>query len=122
MPNPIVHFEIPATDVEKIRRFYTEVFGWKMTTDPSMPHYTTVETADGNMGIGGGIMKRQSPQHTPTNYAMVASVTEFAEKVRQQGGQVVVPKTAIPNMGYFAVCLDPEQNPIGLFETDPTAA
>jgi predicted enzyme related to lactoylglutathione lyase len=122
MPNPIVHFEIPATDVEKIRRFYTEVFGWKMTTDPSMPDYTTVETAEGGMGIDGGIMKRQSPQHTAMNYAMVASVTEFAEKVKQQGGQVVVPKTAIPNMGYFAVCLDPENNPIGLFETDPTAA
>jgi len=33
----------------------------------------------------------------------------------------VMPKTAVPKMGYFAVCLDPEGNPIGLWEMDPNA-
>jgi len=31
-------------------------------------------------------------------------------------------KTAVPQMGYFAVCQDPEGNPFGLWETDPAAA
>jgi predicted enzyme related to lactoylglutathione lyase len=122
MAHPVVHFEIPADDVERLKRFYSDLFGWSMKMDPAMPEYVMIETMTEGQGINGGMMKRQMPQHTPTNYVMVESVAEYAEKARQLGGQVVVPKTAIPKMGYFAVCLDPDRNPIGLFEMDPNAA
>lgn len=52
----------------------------------------------------------------------VESVSDYADKVQQLGGMMVVPKTAIPRMGYFAVALDPEGNPIGLFEMNSAAA
>ncbi len=122
MAHPIIHFEIPADDVERLKRFYSDLFGWSMKTDPSMPEYVMIETVTEGQGINGGMMKRQMPEHMPTNYAMVESVADYAAKAQQLGGQVVVPKTAIPKMGYFAVCLDPDRNPIGLFEADPNAA
>jgi hypothetical protein len=122
MPHPVVHFEIPADDVARIKEFYAQLFGWTMQTPPGMLEYTMVETATGGQGINGGIMKRQMPQQRPVNYVAVESVSEYANKVQQLGGQVVVPKTPIPKMGYFAVCLDPEGNPIGLFEMDESAA
>ncbi len=122
MAHPIVHFEIPANDVERLKQFYATLFGWDMSTDPSMPEYVMVKTAGDGEGINGGIMKRQAPQQTVTDYVEVESVAAYLDKVKQLGGQVVVPKTPIPNMGYFAVCLDPEGNPIGLFEQDKSAA
>ena len=67
-------------------------------------------------------MKRQMPQQTHLNYVMVESVAEYSDNAKKLGGQVVVSKTAIPKMGYFAVCLDPEGNPIGIWEDDKSAA
>ncbi len=122
MNHPVVHFELVADDLDRLQQFYTELFGWKIEATPGMPEYMMVTTkAEGESGINGGLMKRQNPQHVPMNYVMVESVSDFAEKAKQLGGQVVVPKTPIPKMGYFAVCLDPEKNPVGLFEMDPNA-
>ena len=56
-------------------------------------------------------------QRRPTNYVMVESVDEFSKKLQSLGGKIIVPKTPIPEMGAFAVGLDPEGNPVGLFET-----
>jgi len=121
MAHPIVHFEIPAQDMERLRQFYSQLLGWTFEAAPGMPNYMMITTAAEGEGINGGLMKKLMPQQTVLNYVMVESVAEYAEKAKQLGGQVVVPKTAIPKMGWFAVCLDPEGNPIGLFEADPNA-
>jgi predicted enzyme related to lactoylglutathione lyase len=42
--------------------------------------------------------------------------------VKENGGQVIIEKMAVPKMGYFALCLDPEENPFGLWLTDENAA
>jgi predicted enzyme related to lactoylglutathione lyase len=124
MAHPIVHFEIPAEDLERLKQFYSELLGWKFETAPGMPNYMMVTTAEKGegMGINGGLMKKMMPQQTVINYALVESVAEYSDKVKQLGGQVVVSKTAVPKMGYFAVCLDPEGNPIGLWELAENAA
>ena len=124
MAHPIVHFEIPAEDMERLKQFYSQLLGWKFEAPPGMPTYmmiTTAEKGEG-MGIDGGLMKKMMPQQTVINYALVESVAEYSEKVKQLGGKVVVPKSAVPKMGYFAVCLDPEGNQIGLWEMDEKAA
>lgn len=124
MPS-VVHFEIPADDVARAKKFYEELFGWKIEgfTGQSPMEYWTVETGAGKpeMAIGGGIMRRQMPQQQITIYLDVPSVDEYVDKVKKLGGQVVVPRTAIPNMGYFAVCLDTENNGFGLWENNPEA-
>jgi len=122
MDHPVIHFEIPAKDLEKMKKFYTDLFGWKIA-GAGYGEYQMVETKTGEApGINGGMMRKQGPQHTCVNYVMVESVADYSDTVKKLGGQVVVPKTAIPKMGYFAMCLDPEGNPIGLFENDTNAA
>jgi hypothetical protein len=126
----IVHFEIPADDVERSRKFYTDLFGWKIEKWPGMDsgssnmEYWTITTTDekGNKAlIGGGMTKRQKPHEQITNFIDVKSVDEYSSKIEKLGGKVVVPKMAVPGMGYLAICLDTENNTFGIWETDENA-
>jgi len=124
----LVHFEVPADDVERSRKFYTDLFGWKIEkwpgTDMADMEYWTVTTTDDKgdkASLGGGIMKRQNPQQQITNFIDVKSVDEYSSKVEKLGGKVVVSKMAVPGMGYFAVCNDTENNSFGLWESNDSA-
>lgn len=126
----LVHFEIPSDDLERSRKFYSELFGWnieKWSGPEPLPEgmeYLIITTTDdkGNKSIGGGMMKRHdSTQHGITNYIDVKSIDDYAAKVSQLGGKVLIPKKAVPSMGYFAVCLDTENNTFGIWETNPNA-
>jgi predicted enzyme related to lactoylglutathione lyase len=134
----IVHFEIPADDVERAKKFYCDLFGWKMEKWPgadgkdssssSNMEYWIISTTDdkGNKAaIGGGMMKRHDPpdqhhQHI-TNFIDVSSVDEYSSKIDKLGGKVVVSKMAVPGMGYFAVCHDTENNSFGIWESNESA-
>ena len=124
MDHTIVHFEIPAENVEKLKKFYGELFGWKIEKMPGGMDYwgiLTVPVDEKGMpmhpGVNGGMMKRTRPEHKPVNYISVESVDEYSKKVVQLGGQIIVPKMEIPGMGWWALALDPDGNQIGLFET-----
>ena len=121
----VVHFEIPADDVERSKKFYAELFGWKIEkfTGQTPMDYWMVMTGreEGKMGVDGGMMQRQMPQQQTIVYIDVPAVDEYVDKVKRLGGSVVVPKTAIPGDGYFAVCLDTENNGFGLWEDNPNA-
>ena len=82
-----------------------------------------VTTTDdkGNKAIGGGMMKRQMSDHRITNYINVNSVDEYASKVEKLGGKVAAPKHAVPGMGYFVLCLDTENNPFAVWESNESA-
>jgi predicted enzyme related to lactoylglutathione lyase len=121
----IIHFEIPANDVEKIKKFYADLFGWKIEKLPTMEYYsvTTVPMDEkGNLlrpGVNGGLYKREQPMQQPVNYIYVESVDEYAKKVTALGGKIVVPKMEVQGMGWFALAQDPEGNTFGIFETMP---
>jgi len=129
----IVHFQIPADDIERSKKFYNDLFGWKFEkfspppgseAIPEEMEYWLISTVDnkGNKAVGGGMMKRQSPQQQGiTNYFDVKSVQEYSAKVEKLGGKVISPRTPVPGMGYFAVCTDSENNGFGIFESDETA-
>jgi len=53
----IVHFEIPADDVEKLAKFYRQLFGWKIEKWEGID-YWMIETAPEGEGVNGGMMKR----------------------------------------------------------------
>ena len=125
-----MHFEIPSDDIERSKKFYNELFGWKIdkwSGSEAMPEgmeYWLISTVDdkGNKALGGGMMKRQMPQQQGiTNYFDVKSVQEYSAKVEQLGGKVIMPKSPVPGMGYMAVCTDTENNGFGIFEADQTA-
>ena len=68
-----------------------------------------------------GMMERQHPEHGITNYVAVQSVDQAAAKVRKLGGKICMEKTAVPEMGYFVVCNDTENNTFALWEPDEKA-
>ena len=131
----IVHFEIPANDIERAKKFYNDLFGWKIEKWPGTDNsqltsaagqpmeYWMVTTTDdkGNKALGGGMMKRQMPEQQVTNYINVKSVDEYSSRVEKLGGKVVAPKTAVPGMGYFAICLDTENNSFSIWESNESA-
>ncbi len=122
----VCHFEIPADDIERAQKFYGELFGWKIEkiTGPTPMDYWLITTSaeKAEVGVlGGGMMKRQTPEQQITIYINVPSVAEYVDKVTKLGGKVVFPKTAVPGMGYFAGCIDPENNGFGLWEINPQA-
>lgn len=119
----ITHFHVPADDIGRASKFYSGVFGWKIENIPGPIEYHLIETTDeeGNQGIGGGIGERSMPDEHITNFVDVPSIDEYSIKVEENGGQILAPKSAIPGIGYTAVCLDTEGNVFGLWETDENA-
>jgi len=115
----IVHFEIPADDVERARKFYTDLFGWRIEKAEGMDYWLI--TTSGEKTVDGGMMKRQDPKQPITNYIDVPSIDEYTARVEKLGGKIVVPKAAVPNYGYFAVCLDTEDNTFALWQSDKNA-
>jgi uncharacterized protein len=121
----MIHFEIPANDVEKLKKFYSDLFSWKIEKLGGMEYYsiTTVPTdGKGNLlrpGVNGGLYKREQPMQQPVNYIYVESVDEYAKKVTVLGGKIVVPKMEVTGMGWFALAQDPEGNTFGIFEVKP---
>jgi len=123
MDHTVVHFEIPAGDVEKLRKFYSELFGWKIEKTPGPVEYWSIETvpvdAKGEpirQGVNGGMMKKQNPEHKPVNYVLVESVDEYATKIGALGGKVIVPKMEVPGIGWWALALDPEGNQFAILQ------
>jgi predicted enzyme related to lactoylglutathione lyase len=119
----IVWFEIPADDVERAKAFYGALFGWKMEPFPAaVADYWHINTGGADGTPDGGLMKRQGPQPQGiTNYVSVASVDESAAKVQKLGGKICMGKTAVPQMGYFVICQDPEDNVFALWEKNDRA-
>ncbi len=128
----IVHFEIPANNPEKLSEFYKNLFGWKiekMSMEGGMDYWMIetragtaqdMEKSQNTAGTNGGMMKKMDANQRPVNYVLVESVDEFSKKAQNLGGKIIVPKTPIPNMGTFAVALDPEGNAFGIFESTGT--
>jgi predicted enzyme related to lactoylglutathione lyase len=119
----VVHFEIPFDDKARAMKFYSEVFGWKLTDMPQMEYVMALSTAvdDRQMpkepgAINGGLFKRPKEAPHPTLYMAVSSIDQTLKKITSAGGKVVTPKTPIPNMGAYARVSDTEGNVIGLFE------
>lgn len=120
----IVHFDISSDDINRARKFYENVFNWKISVMEGFSDYYEIATTDlqGKQGIGGGITRRQYQQQSGiTEFIGVHSIDETITGVTHFGGKVLQPKQAIPGYGYLALCIDTENNVFGLFEDDKNA-
>ena len=115
-PASIIWFEIPAGDLKRAKKFYSSLFGWKIKAFPGMGDYLHIDTGGANDSPDGGMMTRKQPGQPITNYVSVESVDKFMAKVTKLGGTVCMPKTAVPEMGFFAVCQDTENNTFAIWE------
>jgi uncharacterized protein len=128
LDHTIVHFEIPANSVQKLKAFYEQVLGWKIISSgmPGMEYWLiqTVPTDDKGMlqrpGVNGGLYQRtpEMPNATQINYIAIENIDEFTAKVTKAGGKILAPKQQIPTVGWFAVAADPEGNTFGLLQPD----
>lgn len=122
----IVWFEIPADDTGRAKKFYASLFGWKIAPFPGMKspdgqNYLHIDTGGPDASPDGGIMGRMHAEQSITSYISVASVTRSMAKVKSLGGSICKEKTAIPGMGYFAICTDTEDNAFAIWEMSPKA-
>ncbi len=121
MPRP-VHFDITAEDPERATKFYSDVFGWEFQKwDGPMDYWMISTGQNGEPGIDGGLSKRGENSNGTVNTIGVPSADQYAERITQAGGTVVAPKSAIPGVGWFAMCVDTEGNGFGVIELDPQA-
>ncbi|HUE57163.1 MAG TPA: VOC family protein [Candidatus Udaeobacter sp.] len=118
----VIHFEIPAADPERASKFYQKVFGWKFDKWAGPMEYWMVTTgADGVPGINGGMLRKPGPVSVTTNTIGVGSVDVAIEAAKSAGGKLVMPKSPIPGVGYFAYCEDTEGNLFGVMQADTNA-
>jgi predicted enzyme related to lactoylglutathione lyase len=118
----VIHFELGAVNPGRAVKFYQHVFGWEAMQFPGPEEYWLMKTgADDQPGINGGIMRHKDSMPRTVNTIQVQSIEEFGEKVKKNGGQVVVEKMAIPGVGYQAYCQDTEGNIFGIHQSDQTA-
>ena len=122
MPRPI-HFEIPADQPERASAFYHDVFGWQFQKwDGPMPYWLITTGAEGERGIDGGMMPRQSPGASTVNTIGVESIDATLKTIQAKGGRTAVPKMAVPGVGWLAYCVDTEGNTFGVLQPDEKAA
>ncbi len=118
----VIHFEINVDNPERATKFYADTFGWQFQKWGGPTEYWLVTTGpDAQPGINGGMMKRPHPGSSTVNTIGVASVDDAIATVTKNGGKVVMPKTAIPTIGWFAYCTDTEGNTFGVMQSDPSA-
>ncbi len=108
------HVEWSVSDGARAAGFYNGLFDWKF--EPFGDEYQMFRTPSGN--VGGGIMEEKSfqPAQSPCVYVEVNSIEPYLEKVKTLGGEVGMPKTEIPGMGWFAILLDHDKNAVGIYE------
>ena len=117
----IVWFEIPADNPERAQEFYSNLFGWKINPFPGSGDYWHIDTGGADSSPDGAMKRRKQAGEPIVNYVSVDSVTEFSKKIEKLGGKICMTKTAVPQMGYFAVCQDTEGNAFGIWQSDANA-
>jgi predicted enzyme related to lactoylglutathione lyase len=130
MPNRVAHFEIHADDPERAVKFYTEVFGWKITKwEGGQMEYWMVETGPREEagGINGGLIRRPCAMVMGTGLnaycctMVVDNYDEMAAKILANGGKEAMPKMALVGMAWQGYYMDTEGNTIGLHQPDENA-
>lgn len=122
--NKVGHFEIRVDDLARAKKFYS-IFGWQLQDVPGDMQYTNVTTAPTDEkhvpkepgAINGAMFKRRKGEPTtPTVTINVNSIDAYAKKIAASGGKMMVGRTEMPQMGFYAYFTDTEGNVIGLWE------
>ena len=119
--NPVVHFEMPAEDKNRMVKFYSTVFGWQtQQLGPEMGEYVVVTTAESDetgrpkMGgaINGGFYKKTDDplSNHPSVVVAVENIMEAIKKIKNGGGKVLGEPMMIPGIGQFVSFIDTEGN------------
>jgi predicted enzyme related to lactoylglutathione lyase len=125
--NPVVHFEMPYENRERLVNFYTKAFGWQMKKlGKDMGDYvtaTTTETDENRMikkpgAINGGFYPREpgSPAQYPSVVIAVDDIKKAMKEVSSAGGKVLGEPTEIPGIGQYVSFTDTEGNRVSMLQ------
>lgn len=119
----VVHFEIPADDIDRAKSFYHNSFGWETQDMPEFKYVIARTVAADEQGvpkeagaINGGMFKRDPSMPHPQIYIDVTDIEQALKKVIEIGGEVVRGKTPVGEMGFVANFKDSEGNIVGLWQ------
>lgn len=124
--DPVVHFEMPYEDKDRLVTFYSETFGWNMQPlGAEMGDYVLAETTetDENMmpknpgAIGGGFYpKEPGIPVSPSVVISVEDLNEAMKKVVNGGGTILDDPMEITGIGMYVAITDTEGNRVGLLQ------
>jgi hypothetical protein len=127
MANPFVHVELNTTDVDKAKKFYGQLFDWKLEDVPmvaggppglqaSKGTYTMIKPGE---GTGGGMLKQAVPG-APSSwlaYVLVDDIAASTQKAKSLGAKIMLDVTEVPDMGWLSIIIDPTGAALGLWKT-----
>jgi len=130
-PNPVVHFEMPYEDRDRMADFYSKAFGWQaQKLGQEMGEYVVVHTSETDPTtrmikepgrINGGFFKRTKPEQYPSVVIAVDDIHEAMKEVEAAGGKVLGGQKPgepddIPGIGLYASIVDTEGNRVGILQ------
>ena len=114
-------FEIPVSDIERAVTFYNELLGASMTSmDLTETQGTLVAQIPGRGGNGGMLVQGEVHGYVPSHAGTLvylnvdAPLDDVLAKVEPAGGNILLPKTSLGEMGVIAWIEDTEGNRVGL--------
>ena len=127
--NPVVHFEMPYDDRERMAKFYGSAFGWQsqMLGDDMGNYVIATTTATDEQGpkmrgaINGGFYGRKAdwPAQHPSVVIAVDDIREAINKVTAAGGKVLGEPMGIPGVGQYVAFTDTEGNRVSMLQPLP---
>jgi uncharacterized protein len=130
--NPVVHFEVPGEDLERMKKFYSSAFGWEMNQlGQDFGNYVVVMTSESDDKgplekgrINGGFYEKKSgmPIVSPSIVVSVDNINEAMEKVKQAGGKILGGSgnpdgyDDIPGVGLYCAFEDSEGNRLSMLQ------
>jgi predicted enzyme related to lactoylglutathione lyase len=124
MSGRVVHFEIPYDDGDRAQRFYKDAFDWQLQSMPGMGYVLVTSGPTGEQGptepgfINGGMLSREdAPTRGPLVVVDVESIEDTLRRIGELGGETVVGRQPVGDMGFSAYVRDTEGNVVGLWET-----
>lgn len=110
--------ELGTKDLATAKKFYTELFGWKVNDSKGGAggmDYSEIEI--GGRQVGGMYQLTEKMGNVPSHwisYIAVDDVDKTAGQVEEHGGKINMPVTDIPHVGRFCVISDPTGATIAL--------
>lgn len=129
--NPVVHFELPAADKDRMVKFYEDAFGWNaQRLGPEMGNYVIVSTSErGEDGfpkkpgmINGGLFDKSEANSHPSVVIAVDDIKEAMKTVEAAGGKILGgdykkgEPDDIPGVGLYCAFIDTEGNRMSMLQ------
>ena len=127
--NPVVHFEMPAENRQRMADFYSKTFGWKtQMLGKDMGNYVIATTTESDEkgpkkpgAINGGFFTKSDdmPAQYPSVVVAVDDINDSMKKVMKAGGKVLGDPMEIPGVGQYVSFFDTEGNRVSMLQPDP---